>query len=182
MEECNFSKLFPDLILRPASEHDQAALHAILNIPQVMQAYFGRLHGDRLIADYLSSTLNPCEKINGSSWVIANRGGEKAAVGLVKFSDGRLSYLLAPTNWRHGVMYQALARLLVAQTLPLTAVVHRSNTPSVRLLEKLGAQFDRLSYEEGAFPALREPWLHFRLHEIKNMPDKRGAAASCPGA
>lgn len=170
MNERDFSDRFPDLVLRAAAENDQAALHAILGGPQVMLAYFGKWHGDGLIADYLSSTLKSCEKINCRSWVIANRRGDEAALGLVKFNDGRLSYLLAPGSWRQGVMYHALATLLPVQARPLTAIVYRSNTPSVRLLEKLGAQFDKLSFEEGGYPGSREAVLHFKLPLPVRLP------------
>jgi RimJ/RimL family protein N-acetyltransferase len=140
--------LSPRLALRPGRDAaaDRAAAVELLTDPQVRQFIGGPLSAE----DAREAVSGPAGQRWGSFLLEmrhGNDGGEGAVVGVCSLSRERgeleIGYLLLPRYWGKGLASEAVATVLawVAEHLDdeqVIAITQAANTPSLRLLARLG--------------------------------------------
>jgi RimJ/RimL family protein N-acetyltransferase len=143
------------LTLRLAALGDAAFILRLLNEPSFLR-FIGdrkvrtiedaeRYIGERLIASY--------ERNGFGLWVVERRDslGPIGICGLVKrdaLPDADIGFAFLPEFWGHGFAFESAAGVkrygFDVLTLPrLLAITNPDNVASIRIVEKLGLEFDR---------------------------------------
>lgn len=139
------------LQLRPFTQADTPALFAIHSDASAMQWFGSNPVLDQQGADALLQffiTL-PQQAVPGMRWAIERRADKQllGSCGVFKWNKAwrscSLGYELAHTAWGHGYMREALESVISwaldgMQLNRIEALVHPRNTPSLRVLDKLG--------------------------------------------
>lgn len=143
------------LVLRHFMEEDLDPLGTVLGHDEVMRF---SLHGPlppKRISDWLSRTIELAKAAGPCQYAVLRRD-DRAFLGFAGFilfedSDGdathELGYRFIPTGWGRGIATEA-ARAALAYGFrrfgfpSVVAVVDPANAASVRVLEKIGMQFE----------------------------------------
>jgi RimJ/RimL family protein N-acetyltransferase len=151
------------LLLRALREGDEAALFSLHNDPST--AVFTPSSLMRSMDDarkQLALWLEGWARDGFGYWLVERKDTPGVVVGLagvrIKDQDGlrvlNLAYRFAPSAWGSGYATE-VARASMAMAarhlphLPLIAVIHPENTASLRVAERLGMRFDRMTESDG---------------------------------
>jgi RimJ/RimL family protein N-acetyltransferase len=151
------------LLLRALREDDAEALYSLHNDPST--AVFTPSSLMRSMDDartQLALWLEGWARDGFGYWMVERKDAPGVVVGLsgvrIKDQDGlrvlNLAYRFAPSTWGSGYATEAAraAMALAARHLPhipLIAVIHPENTASLRVAERLGMRFDRMTLSDG---------------------------------
>jgi [ribosomal protein S5]-alanine N-acetyltransferase len=138
------------LVLTPVTERDLAPLHAHWNDPQVARWLWDANPVPlQTVADLIAHSTETFRTAAWGLWAIrpATAAPLVGACGLSAFEPSpgiELLYSLAPTHWSKGLATEAATAILAyafdVLTLPeVLATTDDANTPSLRLLTRLGA-------------------------------------------
>jgi len=145
------------LTLRHASLDDAAFIVRLLNEPAFLQ-YIGD-RGVRSLDDargYITARLIASYELHGFGlWIVTRTGSPDALgiCGLVKrdtLPEPDIGFAFLQEHWRNGIGFESAAGVkryaFEHLELPrLLAIVNPDNTGSIRILEKLGFAFERMS-------------------------------------
>ena len=157
----------PRLSLRRLGPDDAPFIVALLNEPSFLEHIGDR--GVRNLDDahaYLrNGPMSMYQRFGFGLWHVSRRadGGAIGMCGLLKrdtLPDADIGYALFPAFWGQGYAYEAAAATLQhgARNYALRrvlAVVSQGNSGSIRVLEKLGMQFERLHTMDPGEPQVR---------------------------
>lgn len=155
------------LTLRAFEEGDADALFELRNHPTVLQYLDRAADGDRQVSvDMILRIQESFKEKAGLSWVMSEKetGVFLGTFGFWRMwpehSRAEIGYTLLPQYWRKGYMYECIATCMKyafseLQLHSVMANVNPDNTPSWKLLEKLGfkreAHFREDYYANGKF-------------------------------
>ncbi len=150
------------LILRPLQKDDSAFIFRLVNEPSFIQNIGDK--GVRNLEDawqYILQGPMKSYEVNGFGlWCVAlkNTLTPIGICGLIKrdgLDEPDVGYAFLPEFWSHGYAFEAAARVLdyAKETLDINRVVAITapdNTASIRVLNKLGLQFEKMVLLPGA--------------------------------
>ena len=151
----------PRLIIRRMTDDDQDDLYRLNSDPEVMK------HIGNGTADTFDEVKAGLERIKSyyhrhpgfGIWALETKK-EKTFIGLcmLKYLNGtpevEVGYRLLPGHWRRGYAMEAADALVrygkdILGLKRIVATCYSENIPSVRIIEKLGLQFEREETYEG---------------------------------
>ncbi|WP_253995488.1 GNAT family N-acetyltransferase [Myxococcus qinghaiensis] len=151
------------LLLRPFRDSDAAAVFALHGNPETARFNpSGPLRTLDAAKELLAVWLSDWAKHGVGYWAVERREAPGVVVGLCgvrhKLFEGRtvlnLAYRLAPETQGSGYATE-VARVAVEKArrhlpdVPLVAIIHPENTASLRVAERLGLKFERITDYEG---------------------------------
>jgi [ribosomal protein S5]-alanine N-acetyltransferase len=140
----------PRLLLSPLQDRDLTALHAHWNDPQVARFLWDAAPVPLpTVADVIARSSHTFQTSGWGLWSLRPAGDPPliGVCGLSPFQHGdgvELLYSLTPSHWSKGLATEAATAVLTHafETLALPEVLATTddaNTPSIRLLTRLGA-------------------------------------------
>lgn len=151
------------LLLRPFRESDLDVVYALHGDPRTSRfRRDGPLRSLDEARELLTLWMSDWSQNGVGYWAVEQRDAPGVVVGVGgvrhKEIDGQrvlnLAYRFAPAAWGQGYATEVsrvaleLAREHLAD-VPLVAIIHPENTPSVRVAERLGMRLDRVIPYEG---------------------------------
>ena len=150
------------LILRPLQKDDSAFIFRLVNEPSFMNNIGDK--GVRNLEDawqyILQGPMKSYEQNGFGLWLVALKNSLTpiGICGLIKrdgLDDPDIGYAFLPEFWSHGYAIEAAARAMIfsKETLDINrivAITSPHNHPSIRVLNKLGLQFEKMVMLPGA--------------------------------
>jgi len=149
------------LIIRPFLQADFEAIHAVWSDPAVMALIPSQPYDREQSRARLTDKLRHQAQHGFSKWAVteASSGAVIGECGVHYLEDGpdiELGYKLARAYWGHGFASEAaracLDWALAARPERVVAIVDPANTPSARILSKLGM------VQDGTFSRYGHTW------------------------
>ena len=132
------------LVLRRAREDDLEAMHALLSHPVAMR-YWSTLPHDSLdqTREWLASMIEDDPGVR-EDFIVEHEGLAIGKAGCYRLPE--IGYILHPDYWGAGLATEALTAVIAHifthhPVEALSADIDPRNTPSIRLLERLGFTF-----------------------------------------
>ena len=148
----------PRLRLRQFREDDVDAMHACFTSAQAMRYWNTPLHTKRTGTERAVRRFIDCTPSYYRFWAVADKTTD-LCLGLVNYHDGHIrnkrvaiGYMIEPAHSRQGLATEAVSAMIrfCFQDLGLhrlQAFIHPDNTPSLKLIEKLGFRREGLLRE-----------------------------------
>ena len=129
----------PRLLLRRVEDGDLHDLHAVLSDSRAMRYWSRPAHTELGETQEFLGWLRPGERTD--DFVLVEDGRVIGKAGAWRVPE--VGFILHPDRWGRGLAFEAMAAVIpyLFETHPvraLTADVDPRNTPSIRLLERLG--------------------------------------------
>lgn len=158
------------LIIRPFTESDLDAIHAIWSDPGVMEAVPSQPRDRAKSRAKLSEKITHHARHGFSKWAVTDKGsgsviGECGLQYLEDSPDIELGYKISRTRWGQGLATEAaracLEWALAERPEQVVAIVDAANARSARVLSKIGMVRDgtifRYGHEWNLYRARRRP-------------------------
>jgi ribosomal-protein-alanine N-acetyltransferase len=148
----------PRLRLRQFREDDVDAMHACFTSAQAMRYWNTPLHTKRTGTERAVRRFIDCTPSYYRFWAVADKTTD-LCLGLVSYHDGHIrnkrvaiGYMVDPAHCKQGLATEAVSAMIrfCFQDLGLhrlLAFIHPDNTPSLKLIEKLGFRREGLLRE-----------------------------------
>src|ERR1700722_1823638 len=148
----------PRLRLRQFREDDVDAMHACFTSAQAMRYWNTPLHTKRTGTERAVRRFIDCTPSYYRFWAVADKTTD-LCLGLVNYHDGHIrnkrvaiGYMVDPAHCKQGLATEAVSAMIrfCFQDLGLhrlQAFIHPDNTPSLKLIEKLGFRREGLLRE-----------------------------------
>jgi [ribosomal protein S5]-alanine N-acetyltransferase len=146
------------LRLRQFREDDVGAMHACFTSVQTMRYWNTPLHAKRIDTERAVRRFIDCTPSYYRFWAVADKTTD-LCLGLVNYHDGHIrnkrvtiGYIVDPAHCKQGLATEAISAMIrfCFQDLGLhrvQAFIHPDNTPSLKLIEKLGFRREGLLRE-----------------------------------
>ena len=146
------------LRLRQFREDDVEAMHGCFTSVQAMRYWNTPLHTKRIDTERAVRRFIDCTPSYYRFWAVADKTTDRC-LGLVNYHDGHIrnkrvaiGYMIEPAHSRQGLATEAVSPMIrfCFKDLGLhrlQAFIHPDNTPSLKLIEKLGFRREGLLRE-----------------------------------
>jgi [ribosomal protein S5]-alanine N-acetyltransferase len=139
----------PRLRLRQFLEDDVEAMHACFTNVEAMRYWNTPAHARRIETERAVRRFIDCTPSYYRFWAVADKATDEC-LGMVNYHDGNIrskraaiGYIVDPGRCRRGIATEAVGAMIKycfrdLGLHRLQALIHPENTPSLKLIEKLG--------------------------------------------